>query len=51
MTDNRMQKKDYRRKMSFKSLARLMGYLFNYKWQMTVIILGVIISTVTQIWE
>lgn len=50
MTDNRMQKKDYRRKMSFKSLARLMGYLFNYKWQMTVIILGVIISTVTQIW-
>lgn len=50
MTDNRMQKKDYRRKMSFKSLSRLMGYLFNYKWQMIVIILGVIISTVTQIW-
>lgn len=50
MTDNRMQKIDYRRKMSFKSLSRLMGYLFYYKWQMTVIILGVIISTVTQIW-
>ncbi|MDU2558178.1 MAG: ABC transporter ATP-binding protein [Anaerococcus prevotii] len=50
MPDNRMQKTDYRRKMSFKSLSRLMGYLFNYKWQMTVIILGVIISTVTQIW-
>lgn len=50
MTDNRIQKKDYRRTMSFKSLARLMTYLFNYKWQMTVIILGVIISTVTQIW-
>lgn len=50
MTDNRMQKTDYRRKMSFKSLSRLMGYLFDYKWQMTVIILGVIISTVTQIW-
>lgn len=50
MTDNRMQKTDYRRKMSFKSLSRLMGYLFNYKWQMTVIILGVVISTVTQIW-
>ena len=50
MTDNRMQKKDYRRKMSFKSLSRLMGYLFDYKWQMTVIILGVVISTVTQIW-
>ena len=50
MTDNRMQKTDYRRKMSFKSLSRLMGYLFDYKWQMTVIILGVVISTVTQIW-
>lgn len=50
MTDNRMQKKDYRRTMSFKSLARLMAYLFDYKWQMIVIILGVIISTVTQIW-
>ena len=50
MTDNRIQKKDYRRTMSFKSLARLMAYLFDYKWQMIVIILGVIISTVTQIW-
>lgn len=50
MTDNRIQKKDYRRTMSFKSLARLMAYLFAYKWQMIVIILGVIISTVTQIW-
>lgn len=50
MTDNRIQKKDYRRKMSFKSLSRLMAYLFDYKWQMIVIILGVIISTVTQIW-
>lgn len=50
MTDNRIQKKDYRRTMSFKSLARLMSYLFAYKWQMIVIILGVIISTVTQIW-
>lgn len=50
MTDNRIQKTDYRRKMSFKSLSRLMGYLFDYKWQMTVIILGVVISTVTQIW-
>ena len=36
--------------MSFKSIGRLLGYLFSYKWQMAVIIIGVIVSTLTQIW-
>lgn len=36
--------------MSFKSIGRLFGYLFSYKWQMAVIIIGVIVSTLTQIW-
>lgn len=36
--------------MSFKSIGRLLGYLFSYKWQMAVIIIGVVVSTLTQIW-
>lgn len=50
MNKNEISKKAYRRQVSYKSLARLMTYLFEYKWQMAVVILGVIISTITQIW-
>lgn len=49
MTNKLSSKKD-KRNMSFKSLGRLLGYLFHYKWQMAVIIIGVIVSTLTQIW-
>lgn len=38
------------KKVSFKSLTRLLAYLFEYKWQMALIIIGVIVSTLTQIW-
>lgn len=49
MTNKLSSKKD-KSKMSFKSIGRLLGYLFSYKWQMAVIIIGVIVSTLTQIW-
>lgn len=49
MTNKLSSKKD-KRNMSFKSLGRLLGYLFHYKWQMVLIVVGVIVSTLTQIW-
>lgn len=49
MTNKLSSQKD-KSKMSFKSIGRLLGYLFRYKWQMAVIIIGVIVSTLTQIW-
>lgn len=49
MTNKLSSQKD-KSKMSFKSIGRLLGYLFSYKWQMAVIIIGVIVSTLTQIW-
>ncbi|WP_243344240.1 ABC transporter ATP-binding protein [Anaerococcus sp. AGMB09787] len=49
MSKFQMQERKYRRTVSFKSLSRLLGYLFTYKWQMFVIIVGVIVSTATQI--
>ena len=49
MTNKLSSKKD-KKNMSFKSLGRLLGYLFHYKWQMVLIVVGVIVSTLTQIW-
>ena len=49
MTNKLSSQKD-KSKMSSKSIGRLLGYLFRYKWQMAVIIIGVIVSTLTQIW-
>ena len=49
MTNKLSSQKD-KSKMSFKSIGRPLGYLFRYKWQMAVIIIGVIVSTLTQIW-
>lgn len=47
--NHKMNGKSYRRSMSFSSIGRLLSYLFDYKWQMVVIIAGVIISSITQI--
>ncbi|MDO5048195.1 MAG: ABC transporter ATP-binding protein [Anaerococcus sp.] len=49
MSDHKMQERKYRRSMSFKSLTRLLAYLFTYKWQMALITIGVVVSTATQI--
>ena len=48
--DYKMNEKSYRRKISFSSIARLLSYLFAYKWQMVLIIVCVIASALTQIW-
>lgn len=48
--NNKLSSKKDKRNMSFKSLGRLLGYLFHYKWQMVLIVVGVIVSTLTQIW-
>lgn len=48
--DYQMNDKSYRRKVSFSSIARLLSYLFAYKWQMVLIIVCVIVSALTQIW-
>lgn len=46
----KMNDKSYRRKVSFSSIARLLSYLFAYKWQMILIVVCVIVSALTQIW-
>lgn len=48
--DYKINDKSYRRKVSFSSIKRLLSYLFEYKWQMILIIFCVIISALTQIW-
>ena len=48
--DYKMNDKSYRRKVSFSSIARLLSYLFAYKWQMILIVVCVIVSALTQIW-
>ncbi len=42
--------KKEKRKVSFASIKRLLAYLFEYKWQMALIIVCVIVSALTQIW-
>lgn len=42
-------KKD-KKKISFASIKRLLSYLFEYKWQMALVVICVIISALTQIW-
>lgn len=49
MSDYKMTKNKYRRKVSFKSLSRLMAYLFAYKLQMLLVMVCVLVSTITQI--
>lgn len=48
--DYKMNDKSYRRKVSFSSIARLLSYLFAYRWQMILIVVCVIVSALTQIW-
>lgn len=47
---HKMNGKSYRRSISFSSIARLLSYLFEYKWQMFLIVVCVIVSALTQIW-
>ena len=47
---HKMNGKSYRRNISFSSIARLLSYLFEYKWQMFLIVVCVIVSALTQIW-
>lgn len=46
----KMNDKSYRRKVSFSSIVRLLSYLFDYRWQMILIVVCVIVSALTQIW-
>lgn len=48
--DYKMNDKSYRRKVSFSSIARLLSYLFAYRWQMILIVVCVMVSALTQIW-
>ncbi len=48
--DYEISKKKEKRKIPFASIKRLLAYLFEYKWQMALIIICVIISALTQIW-
>ena len=48
--DYEISKKKEKRKISFASVKRLLAYLFEYKWQMALIIVCVIVSALTQIW-
>ena len=47
---HKMNGKEYRRTISFSSIARLLSYLFEYKWQMFLIVFCVFVSALTQIW-
>ena len=48
--DYEISNKKEKRKISFSSVKRLLAYLFEYKWQMALIIVCVIVSALTQIW-
>ena len=48
--DYEISNKKEKRKVSFASIKRLLAYLFEYKWQMALIIVCVIVSALTQIW-
>ena len=48
--DYEISNKKEKRKISFASVKRLLAYLFEYKWQMALIIICVIVSALTQIW-
>ena len=48
--DYEISNKKENRKISFSSVKRLLAYLFEYKWQMALIIVCVIVSALTQIW-
>ena len=48
--DYEISNKKEKRNISFSSVKRLLAYLFEYKWQMALIIVCVIVSALTQIW-